>query len=284
MLVVRVVLSVLMLRRVGADLTRVWRRELPATRLTLPLALLVGLLLVANHAVPRIIAAAGLVVLDVLVLVLCIGLVASLKSTTAQTLFTEKRLQHEFERFFPTAVARLASVELTVARHIARGVRAFINPPRADAATYVGSSKVALLAVVLSIAVVPDALLLWMVIPHRLWRLDIALNVLDVWACAWAFGLYGTMVARPHELGSERIVFHNGVLGRAEVVRGEIADATALGVVRRRALPRRRGDGSQVLAFGGVPIVNVRLRDGRSIFVASDVPHQLCSALVASDA
>lgn len=164
-------------------------------------------------------------------------------------------------------------------RNAAVGLRAFVDPPKPAAMTYVNGAKIATLAVILTIAILPDGFLLWILMPQRLWWLAALIDVADVWTCVWAFAVYGTMVARPHELYGDRIVFHNGALGCAQVNVIEIAGASVLGEVKRRALPRSRGDKSQVLAPAGVPVVEVELKNGRKIFVGSDAPQQLLSAL-----
>lgn len=161
------------------------------------------------------------------------------------------------------------------------GLKAFVSPPRPDMRTYVNGSQCVMLAVIVTIAIVPDGFLFWMLMPRSLWWIVVILGVLEVWTSLWLFALYGSMVARPHEISGERIVLHNGMLGRVELEPKEIAAARSLGVVKRRALPRRRGDGSSVLAFGGVPVVEVELKSGRKIFVASDAPQVLCDALLA---
>lgn len=165
--------------------------------------------------------------------------------------------------------------------HALAGLKGFLNPPRPSYASYVNGSKVPMLAMLLTLSIVPDAFLLWLLLPHRLWWLAIILDVLEVWSCVWLFGFYGTMIARPHEIGEKNAVFYNGILKRVQVDRAEIVAVRALGTPKRRALPRTRGDGSAVLVMGGVPVVEVQLRRGERVFVASDAPHALCGMLLA---
>ena len=277
---VRIVIMLLALRRLGADISGVRCRKLPATRLILPLLLLAAALLVANQLVPRAVAMAALFTMDLLFLAACFMLASTLR-TAPHLQYQEQRLQHAFERFFPSVVSRVFSVEVTVYAHIVAGFKGFVNPPRPSCASYVNGSKVAMLAIILTLSIVPDAFLLWLLLPHHLWWLALVLDVLEIWSCGWLFGIYGTMIARPHEIGEKQVVFHNGILKRVQVDRTEVAAARALGSVRRRALPRRRGDGSTVLTLGGVPVVEVELRSGRKLFVASDAPQALCDLLLA---
>lgn len=278
---VRIVIMLLALRRLGGDIAGIRRNELPATRLVVPLLVLTAALLVANQLVPRAVTIAVSFAVDLALLATCFMLASSLRASAPQVQYQEERLQHAMERFFPSAFARLVSIEVTVYAHITTGLKGLIDPPRPSHASYVNGSKVAMLAIILTLSIVPDAVFLWVLLPHHLWWLAIVLDVLEIWSCGWLFGIYGSMIARPHEIGEERIVFHNGILKRVRIDRSEIAAARAIGSVKRRALPRRRGDGSTVLALGGVPIVEISLRSGKKLFVASDSPQALCSVLLA---
>ncbi|HEV7180393.1 MAG TPA: hypothetical protein VGN11_10995, partial [Candidatus Baltobacteraceae bacterium] len=187
----------------------------------------------------------------------------------------------------------LISTDITVLSRVLFGVRAFINPGRPSPFSYVEGSKIVMVAVIMGVAVVPDAFLFWLLLPHALWWLALALNLLDIWACLWFFGLYGTMVRRPHEVSPERIVLRNGILQTVEIDPGGIEDVRELGIVKRWKLPRRRGEASAVLGLGGVAMVAIRLaepaferraffprpRKIREVFVASDAPAAFCSAL-----
>lgn len=172
----------------------------------MPLLIFAAALLIANQLVPRTVAMVALLAIDLLFLAACFMLASSLRASAPHPEYQEQRLQHGFERFFPSAMARVFSVELTVYAHIAAGLKGFINRPRPSHASYVNGSK------------------------------------------------------------------HNGILKRVQVDRDDVASARALGGVKRRALPRTRGDGSTVLARGGVPVVEVQLHSGKKLFVASDAP------------
>jgi hypothetical protein len=170
-----------------------------------------------------------------------------------------------------------------VIEHAGEGLRAILDPPRPTAFTYVEGSLVGLIAIVVAVAAVPDAVFFWLLIPHRLSWLALGLDAADIWGALWLFGLYGTMARSPHTLEGERVTLHNGALQSLAFNRNDVAETTSLGVVKRRALPRKRGDGSLVLAFGGVPIVDVRFKIPTNgftrVFVASDRPEALCAVL-----
>ncbi len=170
--------------------------------------------------------------------------------------------------------------------HAGLGLRAFLNGPHPSACTYVESSPVPIVALLCGIGVIPDGVFYWLMMPHALWWLALALDVVEIWSALWLLGLYGTMVRNQHVIESERVTLYNGSLGSVAFDRGDVAGVTSLGVVKRRKLPRERGDGSKVLALGGVPIVDIRFKapvNGVTrVFVASDRPDALCAELTLS--
>ena len=170
--------------------------------------------------------------------------------------------------------------------HAGVGLRAFLDRSHPSAFTYVESSPIPLLAVLCAVAVIPDGALYWLMMPHALWWLALALDVAEIWTALWLFGLYGAMVRHPHVIESGRVTLHNGSLASIAFDREDVTEATPLGIVKRRRLPRQRGDGSRVLALGGVPVVDVRLKTPVNgvarVFVASDRPDALCAELMPS--
>lgn len=201
----------------------------------------------------------------------------------------EGRLTAKFRRFMPVGLARVAAREMTLLAHARIGLRAFALPQASCAASYAGGSKVALGAVILAVAVVPDAVFLLLLIPHAYIALAVFLSLLDVWAVVWLFGFYGTMVARPHDLNSGRITLHNGLLQSATFAPEHVGETTVRSRVKRRSLPRELREGAAFLGFGDLPILQIDLCEPASayhaftpqprsvlrIFVASDAPEQL---------
>lgn len=293
---IRSVLALLLLRRLAADAAGAWRGETPATRLVVPSVVLLAALLVANHLVPRPVAAAALFGLDVAFFAICIGMMRSLRGSAGSDVPLERRIEGALLAFFPFWFARFAATDVTIVAHAYCGLKAFIDPGAAHAKTYVHGSKIVIAGAIVAASVVPDALFFWLLLPHHLWWLAVLLDVLDVWAVLWLFGIYGTMVRRPHEISPHRVVFRNGILQTVEVEPGRIKGARVLGEVKKRKLPRRRGDGSTVVAFGGVPIVEVTVegcatehrhfapapRSVERIFVATDAPAAFCGELEAA--
>lgn len=193
----------------------------------------------------------------------------------------------------PVALARIAAREMTLVAHARLGLRAFAQAPPSSDASYVGGSKVALGAVVLAIAAVPDAVFLLLLVPHAYVVLAIVLSLLDVWAVVWLFGLYGTMVARPHDLNSGLVTLHNGLLQSVTFAPEHVSDTIVRGRIKRRSLPRELREDAAFLGFGDIPILQIDLREPasvdhafaqqhrpvRRIFVASDAPEQLQARL-----
>ncbi len=231
--------------------------------------------------------------LDAAIIGVCIYMLRALRASAGDDGYLESRLQQVFARFFPDWFARLASTDITLVVSAGAGLRAFITPPQASSRTYVHGSKIGMMASIITLSVVPDAFLIWVLLPHHVWWLALLLDLLDVWACLWLFGLLGTMANRPHEMRGEQIVLRNGILQSVRLDPKHIADVQCLGVVNRRKLPRKRGDRCAVLSFGGVPLVRIALnepaveyhlfrplpREVLTIFVASDKPESLCHEL-----
>lgn len=189
----------------------------------------------------------------------------------------------------PLGLARFAAREMTLLAHARIGLRAFALPQARCDTSYVGGSKVALGAVILAVSVVPDAVFLLLVIPHAYLLLAVLLSLLDVWAVVWLFGLYGTMVARPHDLSSDLVILHNGLLQSATFSLKYVDDMTVRGRFKRRSLPRELREGAAFLGYGDIPMLQIDLCEPVSvhhaftpgprlvlrIFVASDAPEQL---------
>lgn len=281
---VRIVIGGLALARLARDVASAREGRVPVTRCFLPLLALVAVALTAGNLIPRPVAAAGLALADVLFLSFCFALAAALRAGVSERRLPEERLQDVLERFFPPFFARYTSIELTVLRHAFAGVKAFVSPPKPTYASYVNGSPLGLFAMMLVLGAVPDAFLRWVFLPNLAWPIALGLNALELWACLWLFGLYGTMAARPHEISAGGVVLRNGVLGCVRFQPCDIVAARVLESTKRRHLPRKRGDGSHALVLGGVPIVHVTLAGGKDVFVASDAPHALCEALAAAPA
>lgn len=289
LLAIRIVIVALLSWRIGVEFAKVRRKELPATRLALPVAVLAASILVANAAIPRIAVIAVLFVLDAAIIGICIYMLRALRASAGDDGYLESRLQQVFARFFPEWFARLASTDITLVVSAGAGLRAFISPPQASSRTYVHGSKIGIMAMIITLSVVPDAFLLWILLPQHLWWLAAVLDLLDVWACLWLFGLFGIMANRPHQIRAGEVVLRNGILQSVRLNAEHISDVHCIGTVRRRDLPRRRGDRSVVLSLGGVPFVQVDLsepaiehhlfrarpRHALRIFVASDKPELL---------
>jgi hypothetical protein len=168
--------------------------------------------------------------------------------------------------------------------HSLAALKAFVNVVQHTPHSYIRGSKIIMAAAVMGVAIIPDAVFFRLVLPDKLWWLATLLDIVDVWAFVWLLGIYGTMARRPHEVSSEKVVFRNGILQTVEFDPKDIRGIRTVGIVKRRKLPRTRHDGSTVLTFGGVPLIDVRLRlriDGRSRRVEERTMATLRWALIA---
>ena len=177
--------------------------------------------------------------------------------------------------------------------HTRAGIEAFLAPSEPNETTYTQGSAIGLLAVMLTLAIIPDAIFLLLVIPRALLWLSVLFGAFDIWSCLWLIALYGSMATSPHELSSERIVLRNGLLQEVEFAPHFVREVRSLGRIKRRQIPRSQRRDAAFLGFGGVPIVEVtlerpaavrqsmrsRVRDARRIFVATDRPEAFCQRL-----
>lgn len=164
------------------------RREIASTRLILPGLLLAAALLVANHLIPKPLAVAGLLAIDVLFLIFCLRLARAMRTPEACSEMPEQRLQRVLVQFFPAAFAAFVSADVTVLSHAFAGLKTFVDVAHGSPRSYVKGSKIVIAAVAIGAAIVPDAVFFWLLIPHRAWwvaggvpllRIDLASPALE---------------------------------------------------------------------------------------------------------
>jgi len=280
-------------RRLWLDGVKVSRQELPWTRLAVPTLILISAILVANNLIPRVYAAGALLGIDLVILASCIGIVVSLRRSKPSHSIVEV-IDDSLGAYFPSWFSKLVAGDLVIIAHAAIGLKAFIAPAKPTTFSYVHGSKIALAGAVVALSVLPDAVLFEFLIPRHFWWAAILLDVLNVWGCLWLFGVYGTMVRRPHVVSPNGITLHNGIMQRITFEPENVAQAKSIGLIKSYKLGRKRHDGSTVLTFGGVSLVQIRLktpvlekhlfsvldRDVQTIYVASDESAKLALALV----
>lgn len=288
-LALRIVIVSLLLRRIYQDGRDALRGEGPATRLIIPSIILIAAVIVANHLVSRPVAAVGLFSLDILFLILCIRIALGLRHRDG---LLEQRLENALAAYFPLWFARLVGMEFTILRQAPVGVKHFFNPGPAAASTYVHGAKMMLAALIISVATVPDFIFTALIVPQKFWVLRVVLDALEIYACAWLFGIFGTMVARPHELSEDRVIVRNGIFQAAEIDRSDVLSARALGVVKKKQLPATATE-AVVMCAAGVPVVEVVLREptpvhsmfslrpklAQTLFFSSDKADEMCRFL-----
>lgn len=168
------------------------------------------------------------------------------------------------------------STEATIARHAWPGLRGSLLPPEKSAFTYAHNNKFGLLALVLAVSLLPDAVVVHLLVPRNLWWLALLLDFGALYSLLWAAGIYGTMLHAPHAIEGSMVTVRRGLLWQASFDLDDVESAT------RRDKP-----------LHGVPSVEIHLRrpacvhrlllgptQARTLVVASDMPERLIAALL----
>lgn len=272
---------------------RVRTRAMPVTRLFAPALLFAGSVCVAVHWIPKSVVIAVAIVVEAFIEVSVIVIAVRIARSREGAL--EQRLAEAFAPLYAPAFGRYIAMEFTVMWNAWCGMRTAFAPPRGSADTYVEKNMLGMLGLVLLVGAIPEIPLHHLLLAREPWWSAAILDFLVLYAAAWVFGLYGTMARRPHELGADRIVFHRGPLGCAEVERSAVRDATALVAPNARAI--RQKHRNAYLGLPGSDLVHLRLETPARVvrtfpvrrecsvselFVASDRPHELCALLAAA--
>ncbi len=181
--------------------------------------------------------------------------------------------------------------ELDVLRHAWRGVRATFTAQAPEARTYAATNFIGAFGLILLVGIPADMFVRHLFLQRYFW-IGIAIDVLEVYAAVWIFGLFGTMVARPHRLEGKRVLLRRGCLGEVEFARDTIEWARPAADSNGRRLQRQHAKAA-LLLVPGTGAVELRLREpvmyasvpaGRRrcvdhIFVASDRTAHLCALL-----
>lgn len=180
-----------------------------------------------------------------------------------------------------------------IAAHAWFGLRAFFLPAQPRAVSYCQNNLFGVLGVVLAIGAVPEIPLHHVFLPLHDWWLAAILDMLLLYSAAWVLGAYGIMVKRPHEIGDDRIVLHNGPFARACIDPRDVVIVTSMEAVNRRSL-RKAHPAAAHLLVPGAGCVRIALsrpaliermyplraeRSALEIFVSSDRPRDLCALL-----
>jgi hypothetical protein len=145
------------------------------------------------------------------------------------------------------------------------------------------------LALLVTIGLVPDGILVWLLVPHGLWIVSLLLTVLDVYAAVWFWDLYASMVYMPHQIHDDALLLNNGFMQHVRLNYQSITDVEAVGTRNKREM-RRLDRAAAILSFGGVPTVLVRTSapvtvtgwfstSTFAVFVASDDAQRLTSRI-----
>lgn len=267
------------------------RRQTPASRILIPLLVLLEIVLVGGQVVTRVAGAVAIAGLDLVLVGFALWTVVQVHKSR-RDMYPEAALENALLAYFPRPFAKVAAIELTI---VASAFRAFPyawNVQRYGLWSYVETAKIRFLVFVLPITIVPDVIFLHLVLPSHLLWLKLLLDLLEVYACLWVLGLYATMVARPHAIvdGGNAIRIHRGILNSTEIRRDTIEAIAPLGAQRGFGIRSRAGEAR--LTVGGVPAVSITLKSpvaivslfaktrmATKLLVATDAPLEFCRQL-----
>ncbi len=184
-------------------------------------------------------------------------------------------------------------LDFDIVRHAWCGVRATFSAQAPGARTYAATNLIGVFGLLVLVSIPADIFVRHLFLQRYFW-IGVAFDVLEIYAAVWIFGLFGTMVARPHRLDGERVLLQRRCLGRIEFDRNAVESARAIAQSNGRKLRREHPNAALLLA-PGTAVVEVRLlrpaiytsfpagrrRAVDHIFVASDRPEHLCSLLAA---
>jgi hypothetical protein len=201
-----------MLQRICRELIAFRRGAGPLTRTLLPVIVAIISALAGNHFLPRAFMITGLCLLDVGLIVFCVLAARSIASAGA----TRDAIESALERFFPSGFSRMLATELVVTLHCWRGLKSSVAPPPKSPLTYAENNHFGIFALILLISFVPDTVIIHLLMPRSLVLVAIILDVIGLYSCIWVAGVYGTMIAMPHQIRDGLFVARRGILSRAD--------------------------------------------------------------------
>ncbi len=289
-------LGLLALRIVAMALA--WRRsELPGTRLLLPGILLVeglGLTLAGREMAATSLKMATAAALEILFIVLA---ARALRQARARPhAWPEETLTEAFLAFVPPKAARMIALEAVVLGSSFRFLFGGFRKPTPPGFSHHLESTLRAILPALPL-MIPGDLLLVHTLMGRFpsWTRGLV-HFLDLYALAWLLGLYATLKARPHQVNSERVDLHMGILGGLSFERSSLKSALRLQEFEDRAALRAFARGAHRLVRPGTPLVELQFHEPVSavgllgtpgpalsrVIVSVDDPHGFIAALGAA--
>jgi hypothetical protein len=195
------------------------------------------------------------------------------------------------QRFLPNYLSAFLVLDLTNLVYFRVGIQEIISPSRVSGYTYHHNSKLPFIAMVVALAIIPDFVLYWTLIPHKFLMLRVMLTASEIYAVFVCLGVFGSFVGRPHAAHDTKLVVNLGALLTADIPFAQIDSVAAIGRFRRRQL-RSRYPNAALIASGDAPAVVVTIRNAAKLFslfgkesehstwiIESDRPDQLVRAL-----
>ncbi len=131
------------------------------------------------------------------------------------------------------------------------------------------------------IFIIPDVIFIHFVLQRRLLALEALLDILSLYACVWVWGLYVTMVERPHSADDGYLVVRRGLLDWAVIDPADIESISQIGV-QRGMLGNGFAPDVAYLGVGGEPRVIIRVRNAVTVHTAVGHRSRLSTAIVIS--
>ncbi|WP_218081190.1 hypothetical protein [Anthocerotibacter panamensis] len=161
---------------------------------------------------------------------------------------------------------------------------------------YAQSSLLQSIPIMLLVTALPEILIVEIVIHAQPVWLKIIVVVVEVWAILWTYGLYLTMINRPHQITSREVLFYRGILNQIHIPLVNIEDASPLpSTATVRQLRRTHDHKTGWLTVPGSPLLKVTLKeplvfpkhhenkkfeDIVYFIVSSDDPAKFCQAIL----
>jgi hypothetical protein len=186
----------------------------------------------------------------------------------------------------------MLAAEWAILKAASTGLRRVFASPASEPRSYVEKNFLGMFGLVLAIGALPEIPIHHLLIPTRDWLTATAFDFVLVYSSLWVLGIYGVMALRPHEVQSDRIVFHRGPFCHVEIARDWIEYAVPITEESREA--RRHYADAFYMGVPGASLVYVRLREPvrvaytypvrrermvRELLVPSDCPRELCAML-----
>ncbi len=246
--------------RLGMVIFDIYKKQIPWTQIILPIVISLGvaLLLFGKTTRQSLILLITVLELGLLGLGVIIAWQKSKNNHNDQSF--DDLLEESLLSFLPAQIAPWVKVEMVV---IYSALQAILHGFRVTPIAghgYAQSSHLQFIPMLLLITSVPEMLLVEVIIHAQPLWLKILVIVIEIWAILWTYGLYITMLNRPHQITSAVVKFYRGALSQVSIPLNNIKDVAPLPAsVDARQLKRTSDAQTSWLTIPGSPLVKVIL-------------------------